>query len=612
MRFKTNYLLIIIVSSLLILFFVFLGHYTKLLRSGDSILGMFVIGIALNVIAQFIYSIAQKGSQVKKVSVSPSLEARIREIKSYESLESDILSSYRKKEIVRYVCDAFPFLVKIRQRHLKNIKKEAGKNLKRSHSEFMNKPAWSSVASTQSDTGFRFVMGFKNIGCSYWREDPFLLGCFSCGFCSGVYPDVQPTQQELEMQFENALGKALENRVNFDVIEFLNDGSFFNDKEFDPEFRKHLFRKVNLLPYVKRVLVETRPQYVNRDSISAVFDELSKDRHLEIGIGLESADEFIRSVCHRKGFKQRDFLDAIKCISSFNERVGTVVYSMVKPPFLSELETIEDEINTAKFLFKLSNDYKQKIILKLEPAVVAKGTLLDFLFFHGEKTIGLGYSLLSYWSVIEILCRMKKEDIHIPIRIGAREDMDIIEKVPAVYDINGMFNKWDFILYEAVQHFNVHNSLVILLAEIDEALSDKSFDDWKLGLGLDWTSIEECRKLFADEIQRIKNGRDEQSRQAFLMKIFAGLDRIEYRERARHFGRLLFRKQRRQSIDEVKLKVKEFVESEFRQVMKDFWMNVIEVRFEKDKSCLARIYFQIRDLKKKDSLYSIWAGIPTK
>ena len=59
--------------------------------------------------------------------------------------------------------------------------------------------------------------------------------------------------------------------------------------------------------------------------------------------------------------------------------------------------------------------------------------------------------------------------------------MDIIEKVPAVYNGSGRFSKYDFILYEGVQHYNVHRSIVQLLAEIDKAFhdNDRAFEEWK-------------------------------------------------------------------------------------------------------------------------------------
>lgn len=540
-----------------------------------------------------------------------SLEAQVQKIRECETLPSETLSAVRKQEIVSLACKAFPFVVVTRQEHLRSLRKAFKKLHGESHTSLMNKAAWSSISTTNSDTGYRFTMGFRNVGCAYWRENPFHVGCFCCGYCSGIVPEVEPTQDELEMQFEDGLEQALKTHVDFDVVEFLNDGSFFNDEEFSPSFRRYLFRRVNSLPFVKRLLVETRPEYIKKESILQVLSEFSHAKSLEVAIGLESADEFIRGVCIRKGFSRDDFERATQCLSSFDGRISILAYSLVKPAFLSEVEAIKDQIQTARYLVRLSSRYKCKITMKLEPAVVAKGTLLDFLYFHGQENINHAYRVMSYWTIIEILCRLRQENIILPVRVGSRNDMDVIEKVPAVYDKNGMFSKWDFVLYEAVQRFNVHGSVERLLLEIEDALSDKSFHDWKQRLGLQVTAIEACCQKYAFEIEQLKGRTDNRSKKAFFSQVFSALNRIEYEVKGMWFAKILAHRQGRYTAEEIKAEVQEFIEGEFQEVTKDVQIKVVDVYFEVDGTRLMRICLQIRDKKKKDALYDVWIGIPT-
>lgn len=543
-------------------------------------------------------------------AVYSSLISQIQKIRECESLPSETLSVKRKKEIVRLACDAFPFIVATRQKHLRSLKKAALNLRGESNAKLMNIAAWSAISTTASETGYRFMMGFRNVGCAYWRENPFHIGCFNCGFCSGITHEVEPTQDELKMQFEKALKQALQTHVNFDVIEFLNDGSFFNDEEFSPSFRRHLFRRVNSLPYIKRVLIETRPEFVNKENVSCVLSELSHDKKLEVAIGLESADDFIRGVCIRKGFSRNDFEKAIQCFSLFGDRISVVAYSLVKPAFLSEKEAIEDQINTARYLAELSKQYKCKITIKLEPAVVAKGTLLDFLYFHGQENINHAYSIMSYWAIVEILCRLRQENINLPVRIGSRNDMDVIEKVPAIYDPSGMYSKWDFVVYEAVQYFNMHGSVERLLAQIEGAFWDKSFEDWKQRLGFRTTAIEMCRKNFTNEIEQIKNEPDEHSRHAFLLQVFAALDRIEMGEREIRLVKKIADSYDRRCTEKIKTEVQKFIAGEFVKTMMDVRLKVLDIHFEEDGLQLMRIYLQLRDTKRKNALYSLWIGIP--
>jgi uncharacterized Fe-S cluster-containing MiaB family protein len=63
--------------------------------------------------------------------------------------------------------------------------------------------AWSTIGKTASAKGYRFILGFRNVGCSYWRKSPFHIGCFNCGFYSAVTPDIRPTLDELITQSES-------------------------------------------------------------------------------------------------------------------------------------------------------------------------------------------------------------------------------------------------------------------------------------------------------------------------------------------------------------------------------------------------------------------------
>ncbi len=528
-------------------------------------------------------------------------------------LASETLTPARKREIVQQGIHAYRHVVANRQQYMVRLRKQEARAIAASRPSLVNKAAWSSISATRSDRGYRFVMGFRNRGCAYWRENPFQLGCYCCGYCSGTAPDVEPTELELEHQFNDALEQALKEGPAFDVVEFLNDGSFFNDGELPPAFRHRLFQELNGRPYITRVLVETRPGYVDREKVSSLLRELTRNQRLEVGIGLETADDFIREACIGKGFPRADFEKAVDCLS-FDRRIGIVAYSLVKPPFLSESESIEDEISTARYLSRLAAEKRCDITLKLEPAVVAKGTMLDFLYFDGEKITGQGYKVLSYWTVVEILCRLDREGIALPVRVGAREDMDVIEKLSAVYNRSGRYSKCDFILYEGVQHYNAHGSVARLLVEIDKAFHDPdgTFQDWKFSLGLQntKTAIEDCLEAFSGEIRQFKDEPAEASRREFLHWIYEGLERIEYGHDEARFARRLYGKWRL-TPERAREDVEQLVRRVFAEVAKGVWVEILELYFERDRPGLLRIRLRIRDAKTMDTLYNVWAGIPT-
>jgi radical SAM enzyme (TIGR01210 family) len=611
-RIKINKTLFIIIFCVIILLLI-VGIETKLFTTYNGIIIAIISGFAIEIIAQYISHFIQEKSEHSKKMPEPTINYNINKFSTkYSKLESHLTQS-RKDEIVQQLIKAYPHFVELRRKHLETTQKDLKKRLEKSRSDYLENAAWSSISKTYSPKGYRFVMGFKNRGCEYWQTESFNIGCFNCGYCSAILPDIKPTQKELELQFEKAIGEALDKRIDFDVVEFLNDGSFFNDNEFPPEFRKYLFKKLNVFPYIERILVETRPNYIKRETVYPILSELSEEKELEIGIGLETADEFIRTACINKGYNLIEFEDSLQCLSEFSDRVTAVVYALVKPAFLKEKEAIDDIVKTSQYLEDMQEKFKVNIVLKLEPAVVAQGTLLDVLYFGDFKDIDLKYKLISYWSIVEILCQLYEKKSKISIRIGAREDMDIIEKVPAVYDANGMFNKWDFIIYDAVQNYNIHHSISQLLSDLDEPMtSDNSFNLWKRENNFDNTAIERILKASEIEIEKNKSTTFYKERRNFLLMLFDGLNIIEYGAESISFAKKLYKHKKSIHSEEMKQKISKFIRKQFRKKMTNFSVNVLEANFEKDNLRLLRIFLEVRDLRQRESVYSIWAGIPTK
>jgi len=204
--------------AIFILITVFFCAYKNWLEF-DSVIIAVCVGLAIAIIAPFISS----DNKERVIKLKGILDKKIKSIKENESKISH-LSSNRKKEIVEKICNTLPHFISFRNKYFsKNTKKPNKSKLKR----IMQEPAWYSLANTNSESGYRFMMGFKNKGCSYWTNDPYKLGCFACGYCSGIIPDVEPSNEELLKQFDAALSAVLETDRKFDVIEFLNDGSFF-------------------------------------------------------------------------------------------------------------------------------------------------------------------------------------------------------------------------------------------------------------------------------------------------------------------------------------------------------------------------------------------------
>ncbi len=388
------------------------------------------------------------------------------EYNDYLSLNS-WLPYERRAEIANAIIELLPDLKVHRQTHWKSLSLA---NKKNGNVQGKNTPAWVRVSTTHSekvDTAFRLCFGFKNTPCTYRGTDPLSIGCFNCGFYAGT-DFKKANREEILSQVRYALSHGWSGRNQFDAIEILSDGSFLCDREVNDEIKAELFHYFSRMPYISRVLVESTPEHIwtETEEVPNLIGLLNESQTLEIGIGLETADDFIRKACINKGFSRYDFEEALSRLSDLplhqKNRCRVVSYILIKPAFLSNQEYIEDVVHTMHYLARMERTYGVSIVPKLEPAAVANGTILSLLY--SDPASKFHYAPLNYWSVLEILTRISEEhdlkDIFSRIRIGAREDMDEIIKVPAIYrESDGRYDQFDFILYDALQRFNQHHSL---------------------------------------------------------------------------------------------------------------------------------------------------------
>lgn len=125
----------------------------------------------------------------------------------------------------------------------------------------------------------------------------------------------EPSKEDLLCQYNRCVNEAQTQELNYDVIEFLCDGSFFNEDEYPHGFQTELFERIAKQEDVKRVLVESRPEYVDAEKVGSLRGILRSDQCLEIGVGFETADEFIRAACIQKGFSRGDFENMLRSLA---------------------------------------------------------------------------------------------------------------------------------------------------------------------------------------------------------------------------------------------------------------------------------------------------------
>jgi radical SAM enzyme (TIGR01210 family) len=522
------------------------------------------------------------------------------------------LPKERKQEIVALLPNYYGQLVERRRIYLADLETKLKLKLLGPNSTLLSRPAWCSISTAHSLKGHRLSMGLRTAGCAYWLRSPDRTGCLVCGYCAGSLLGTSPTKQQILDQVEAGLTFAAKSRVDVDVVEFLNDGSFLNEDEITSDCAHEIFVMLANIEWVKRVLIETRPEHFQADRIGDLVDLLRDDQTLEVAFGVETDDEFVREACIRKGYGIRQFEGVLHKLARHRDRCRAVVYTLVKPPFLTEAEAIEDTVRTIKYASRISKATGVSVVPKLEPAVIPEATLLDILHFDVSKDSPEWYRPLSYWSVAEIIARAHTAGLIDGLRIGAREDMAIMKKVPAIYGKDGTFDYFDFWVYDAIQQFNIDHDILRLYAQLRVAYVDsrESFDAWQRYTGIGQPVLLRCLEDFEAEIDAIRKQPEQVKREGFLRAVFRVLDDIQTKKDSRDFARRL-KHTAGGNVRPDREKVQEFVTDKFRAHMTEVVVDVRECYLEDDDRRMLRVYLQLTDLRTRKS-HDIWVGIPTR
>jgi radical SAM enzyme (TIGR01210 family) len=245
-----------------------------------------------------------------------------------------------------------------------------------------------------------------------------------------------------------------------------NAGSFFNDKEMPIEARMHIYDSISKIKEIKHVIFESRAEFIHDHEMQCLRKSLP-DKRLEIGVGLESSNEFIRHVCLNKGLDISKFLDALKVMKRNN--IHSLAYILLKPPFLDEKPAIEDATASIDWAFRNGVD-----VVSLEPASVQYYTLIHLLY--NMKLFRPPW----IWSVLEVIKNTGNKGL---IRIGGFEFFP----PPSVCTHNCPSCN-DFFV-NAVEEYNTSNDLSI----ISNALK---------------MECRTCKKIWEDSLQSMSDVKD--------------------------------------------------------------------------------------------------------
>lgn len=244
---------------------------------------------------------------------------------------------------------------------------------------------WIAPARVGREKGTSLAIVLSTIGCAHARSDSG-----GCTMCSYLLDGTQsmPTSDQLVDQFNHAMSD-LEGKNGPLSVKIYTSGSFLDNEEIPEDARSEILRIISDDNRIREVVLESRPEYV-QDSILSEVRHILGDRRIEIGMGLESADDTIRSVCINKSFDLQTFKKSLDIAKAHN--IGMRAYVLLKPPLLSERDSMLDAISTIRHSQKMG-----VTTVSLNPVNVQNDTLVEKLWNRGK------YRPPWLWSVQAVL-----------------------------------------------------------------------------------------------------------------------------------------------------------------------------------------------------------------
>jgi len=227
-------------------------------------------------------------------------------------------------------------------------------------------------------------------GCRWARAG----GCTMCGYVAESVDGGSVAHEDLMAQIQHCLDhEADEADEKAGLIKIYTSGSFLDEREVGAETRRAI---AETFGDRDRIVVESLPDFVEE---SKVAEFVEQGLETDIAVGLETATDRVRRDCVNKYF---DFADFEAAAAEARAAGGGVkAYLLMKPPFLTESEAIEDMKRSVRKCAAVEGCHT----VSMNPCNVQRYTMVEELFHDG------GYRPPWLWSVCEVLESTADEDV---------------------------------------------------------------------------------------------------------------------------------------------------------------------------------------------------------
>jgi radical SAM enzyme (TIGR01210 family) len=187
---------------------------------------------------------------------------------------------------------------------------------------------------------------------------------------------------------------ALPQGTHADILTLFHNGNFFSDREVPPQRREAVYAWLRGTP-VTTLVVESLPQFVTDARLADARRMLRADQRIDVAIGLQSTDSFLRETVLASTCSEQGFMTAVAALAAHG--YGRQVFLMHQMPFLTAQES---SVALAQSVKVLMDRYAiaDPILcpLRIAPATVAHE-------LHGQGRLPLP----SLWHLVDVLVHLR-------------------------------------------------------------------------------------------------------------------------------------------------------------------------------------------------------------
>ncbi len=269
------------------------------------------------------------------------------------------------------------------------------------------------------ETVNRIMIVLRANGCEHYKKNG---GCSMCSHFNGTMPnDIVSDKNYIEQWNSVVNGSFSDEKIenfslnNFPVVCVYNLGSLLNPNEISVNAVKYIFQSLNTFKDIKKVIIESRAEYVTDDILNVIKNNFSGV--VEVGIGVESTNSTIRQLCHHKGLQKLSTItNAVRTLHKHNFKA--LAYVNFKPCFLTEEEAIQDAIQTTVDSYNIGFD-----AVSIEPTSLQEFSLANHLKLLGYYRVPWLWSLQT---IVKGVYEKLNNNGVLDLRLGGYFDEEVL------------------------------------------------------------------------------------------------------------------------------------------------------------------------------------------